>query len=147
MLGILLCLSLVLFVALSTIMVSMCIIVRVLPRDVIDTVTTEQQVNDMLPICIRVTKRLLGLSIVWAVFLIVGDYIYKVQEPTIKVLLENNGKGIREFIELLGIVFNYNKYYSNNKLLVFACLFVAILQYIVIRDNRFKMLIGLKEGD
>ena len=147
MLGILLCLSLVLFVALSTIMVSMCIIVRVLPRGVIGTVTTEQQVNDMLPICIRVTKRLLGLSIVWAVFLIVGDYIYKVQEPTIKVLLENNGEGIREFMELLGIFFNYNKYYSNNKLLVFACLFVAILQYIVIRDNRFKMLIGLKEGD
>ena len=59
MLGILLCLSLVLFVALSTIMGSMCIIVRVLPRDVIDTVTTEQQVNDMLPICIRVTKKII----------------------------------------------------------------------------------------
>lgn len=79
--------------------------------------------------------------------LIVGNYIYKVQEPTIRVLLDSNGETIRKFIELLGTVFNYNKYYSNNKLLVFACLFASTIQYIVIHDNRFKALIGLQEGD
>lgn len=92
-------------------------------------------------------KRLIILSIIWAVFLIVGNYIYKVQEPTIRVLLDSNGEAIRKFMELLGTVFNYNKYYSNNKLLVFACLFAATIQYIVIHDNRFKTLIGLQEGD
>lgn len=147
MLGYLLCWSLVLFVTLSTIAVSMCILTRVLPRSVIETVTTEQRVNEMVPICIKVTKRLIILSIIWAVFLIVGNYIYKVQEPTIRVLLDSNGETIRKFIELLGTVFNYNKYYSNNKLLVFACLFASIMQYVVIHDNRFKTLIGLQEGD
>lgn len=56
MLGYLLCWSLVVFVTLSTIAVSMCILMRILPRSVIETVTTEQQVNEMVPICIKVTK-------------------------------------------------------------------------------------------
>ena len=140
-----LCWSLVLFVTLSTIAVSMCILMRILPRSVIETVATEQQVNEMVHICIKVTKRLIILSIIWAVFLIVGNYIYKVQEPTIRVLLDSNGEAIRKFIELLGTVFNYNKYYSNNRLLVFAC--CSTVQYIVINDNRFKTLIRLPKGD
>lgn len=147
MLGILLCWTLALFVTLSTIAISMCILINILPKSVLETITTEQSVNEMVPVCIRVTKRLIVLSIIWAVFLIVSDYIYKVQEPAIKVILENKGEVTRKFIELLGIVFNYNEYYSNNKLLVFVCLFAATLQYIVIRDNKFKMLIRLQEGD
>lgn len=147
MLGHLLCWSLVLFVTLSTIAVSICILIGILPSSVLEVITAEQLVNEMVPICIKVTKRLITLSIIWAVLLIVADYIYKAQEPAIKVLLENNGEDIRKFIELLGIVFNYNEYYSNNKLLVFICLFASTLQYVVIRNNRFKMLIRLPEGD
>lgn len=133
-------------VLLSTVIVGGSIVLKLLPKGIINSVTIKKLANDIIFFSLDIVKRLLATLMAFIIIVIISGLVYYGTKAGIKETLSQyeDNYPIIILIRNLGIIFGYDKF--NVKLLI-LCLLCTIIQYVILSSDRFKLLLRLPKGD
>lgn len=133
-------------VLLSTIIVGGSIVLKLLPKGIINNAIIKKLANDIIFFNLDVVKRSLATLMAFISLVIISGLVYYGTKAEIKETLSQyeDNYPIIILVRNLGIIFGYDKF--NIKLLI-LCLLSTVVQYVILSSNRFKLLLRLPKGD
>lgn len=136
----------IIFVLLSTVIVGGSIVLKLLPKGIINNATIKKLANDSCITNLDVVRRSLATLMAFIILVIISGLVYYGTKAEIKETLSQyeDNYPIIILVRNLGIIFGYDKF--NIKLLI-LCLLSTVVQYVILSSNRFKLLLRLPKGD
>ena len=136
----------IIFVLLSTVIVGGSIVLKLLPKGIINNATIKKLANDIIFFNLDGVRRSLATLMAFIILVIISGLVYYGTKAEIKETLSQyeDNYPIIILVRNLGIIFGYDKF--NIKLLI-LCLLSTVVQYVILSSNRFKLLLRLPKGD